>query len=59
MYATGMVQVRLTAPDVTPGTFGEALDRRTNKVSFRAWRNGAANFDPCCGPFAVLVNLGN
>jgi hypothetical protein len=58
IYATGAVQVRLSAPEVSPDDIAEGLDRKTNQLTYRAFRNGAANFDPCCGPFAVLVDLG-
>ncbi|WP_116996397.1 hypothetical protein [Desertimonas flava] len=57
VYATGQVQTRLSLPEITPDEFKEAFDRKTNTVSYRAWRHAAANFDPCCGPFAVLVSL--
>jgi len=56
-YATGPIQVRMSAPEITPDTISEALDRKNNTVAYRASRYGAVNFDPCCGPLAVLVNL--
>jgi hypothetical protein len=57
-FATGMVQVRLGAIQILPETLGEALDRRTNELTYRAERSVSAVFDPCCGPFAVLIQLG-
>jgi hypothetical protein len=58
VYVTGMIQVRLSDIVVTPDRIEEALDRATNTITYRAMRFGAANFDPCCGPVAVLVDLG-
>jgi hypothetical protein len=56
-YATGMVQVRLGAIQVIPDSLDAALDRRRNTLEYRAERSASAIFDPCCGPFAVQVNL--
>ena len=56
-FATGMCQVRLSDITVSPETFAEALDRKTNELTFRAWRYGAVNFDPCVGPVAVRADL--
>lgn len=58
-FASGMVQVRQSGVIVTPDTLAEATNRSTNKVSYRASRYAAANFDPACGPSAVLVDLGS
>lgn len=56
MFATGMVDVRLGEPMVLPDTMAEALDRRTNTVTYRGERVAAATHDGCC-TFAVLVDL--
>lgn len=56
LYATGMVQVRLSDIRVVPDTFAEALDRATNMVNYRGERTAAASWDTCCH-FAVAVNL--
>jgi hypothetical protein len=56
-YATGMVQVRLGAIQVVPDSLEQALNHRTNMIEYRAERTVSAIFDPCCGPFAVQVNL--
>jgi len=58
VYATGMVEWRLseimTVPD--ENEIREALDRRINKIEYRAERFAAAVWDDCC-TFAVLVDV--
>lgn len=56
-YATGLVSVLLGDVEVVPDDDGQALDRRTNSLIYRAERVAAASWDGCCH-FAVLVNLG-
>lgn len=56
VYATSMVAVRLSAIKILPDTIGEALDRRTNDLTYRAERSAAAIWDGCCH-FAVLVDV--
>jgi hypothetical protein len=55
-YATGMVNLRLGDPEIIPGSFKEALDRRTNTVEYRGEMTAAAVHDGCCS-FAVLVDI--
>jgi hypothetical protein len=55
MYATEIVNVRLTDIDVLPGTLGEAFDTRKNEIVYYAQRLGAVDF---AGPvFACEVTL--
>jgi hypothetical protein len=56
VYATGMVNIRLGDPEVFPKEFSEALDRRTNTVTYRGEMVASAVHDLCCS-FAVLVDL--
>jgi hypothetical protein len=55
-YATGMVNIRMGEPEVFPKEFSEALDRRTNTVTYRGEVVASAVHDLCC-TFAVLVDL--
>lgn len=64
-YATGMVEWRMSdiflvplTPDGRAGAnnIAEAIDRSTNKVTFRAERFAAAVWNECC-TVAVLVDL--
>lgn len=55
-YATGIVEVRRAAPQTTPATFGEALDRRNNTIVFAASRFVAATWDGCLHA-GVLLDL--
>lgn len=55
-YATGLVQKKLDDVEIIPGTLGEALNRATNTITFRAERLAVAWGDPCCH-FAILVDL--
>lgn len=57
-FASGLCQVRLTPIVVVPESLNEALDRRTNSVSYLAHRYAAVNFDPTLGPTAAYVNMG-
>ncbi len=56
-YATGMVSVLLGEVEIVPDEDGQALDRRTNSLIYRAERSAAATWDGCCH-YGVLVNLG-
>lgn len=47
-YATGMVTIRRTDPEVLPRTFADAFDRATNHVEFRVERYYLVDFDRCC-----------
>jgi len=47
-YATGMVTVLRGQMVVVPDDISEALNRSTNTVTYRAEREVAAMFDPCC-----------
>lgn len=58
VYATGAMQIRLSDKEVNPETFPEAFKRSNNTIAYWAQRYGVATFDPCVGPFAVLINLG-
>lgn len=55
-YATSLVQVRLSALDITPETFVEAFDREVNLVEYRAQRLALVQWDQCCH-FAAEVNI--
>lgn len=55
-YFTNAVDVRLGPVQLTPSTFAEALDRRTNTVEYFAQRTVSAVFDGCC-LFAVNLDL--
>lgn len=44
-YATGLVEVRLGPPVVTPDLLADAVDRSVNTVEFRAWRLALATWD--------------
>lgn len=57
VYATDIIQVRLSDITIVPDNFGEALDRRTNFVTYRAERYAATSSAGCC-TFAVLVKTG-
>lgn len=54
MYATSLIQIRLSAIDLIPGNFTEAMDRaravdrRTNRVRLYAERLAAYAWDECC-----------
>lgn len=55
IYATEMVNVRLTEPEAFPGNMNEAFDTRTNDISYYAQRIGAVDF---AGPvFSCTVDL--
>lgn len=54
-FATGPVQYRLGEPEVFPDTLEEALDKKRNKIEYRALRQAAINFDPCCH-FGILID---
>lgn len=47
-YATGIVRVWRGPISIVPGTLGEAMDRDTNLVTYRAERTFAAVWDQCC-----------
>jgi len=55
-YATGMVNIRLGDPEVYPKEFAEAIDRKTNTVTYRGEIVASAVHDLCCS-FAVLIDL--
>jgi hypothetical protein len=55
-YATGMVTVLRGETKVIPSNVSEALDRSTNTITYRAEREVAAVFDPCCH-LGVSVDL--
>lgn len=63
VFATGgQLQLRLTEPEVDPPPSEkerDAFNRGNNSFAYRAFRYAAVTFDPCCGPFAVLVDLGS
>lgn len=48
VYATGPVMYRLSDEMVFPDTLREAMDRKKNNVEYRAEREAAVYFDPCC-----------
>ena len=54
VYATGLVTWRATEPVVVPDTFGEALDRTYNLVTYRAERYFLIDWDRCCH-YAILM----
>jgi hypothetical protein len=56
VYATGMVNIRMGEPEVYPKEFSEAIDRKTNTVTYRGEIVASAVHDLCCS-FAVLVDL--
>lgn len=56
MYATGPVAVYLSDIVTTPANHSEAVDTRTNTVTYTVSRFAAPVFDGC-GHFAVLVDL--
>jgi hypothetical protein len=56
VFATGPVTYRLGPPVVYPDVFAEAFDKLKNTVEYRAEREVAMNFDPCCH-FAILVDV--
>lgn len=55
IYVTGPVRYWLGEPFITPDKISEALDRRRNKIEYRAEREAMLAFDPCCH-FAILVS---
>lgn len=55
-YASGLVEVRLGAIQMTPDTLAEATDRAVNTIEYVAWRPAAAVFDGCC-LFAAEADL--
>ena len=54
VYATSPVQYRLGEIMIFPERLGDALNRRTNDIEYRAIRQAAVGFDPCRHA-AVLV----
>lgn len=54
-YATGPVRYWLDDILVFPDTLGEALDRKNNRVEYRAERFAMVDFDACCH-FAILID---
>lgn len=56
VFATGPVTYRMGPPLIYPEMFSEAWDRLKNRVEYRAEREVAMNFDPCCH-FAILVDV--
>jgi len=56
-YATGMVNIRMGQTEIYPKEMKEALDRRTNTVTYRGEVVASAVHDGCCS-FAVLVDVG-
>lgn len=55
-YATGMVNVRLSAIELLPARFADAVDRSLNIVDFYAQREASVFWDGCCH-FAAEANL--
>jgi hypothetical protein len=55
-YATGPIQVRVSAIEVIPESLSDAIDRETNTVEFVAQRLASATWDGCCR-FAAEVDL--
>lgn len=47
-YATGLVDVKLGDPIMTPSNIAEAMDRSINEVTFFGERTAAAYHDGCC-----------
>ena len=56
-FATALCQVRLSSVTVVPDTVGEALNRGTNELQYRAWRYGAVSYDPEFVPYGQRFDL--